>query len=115
MTLQQSNEFLVGPIESVTYGENRVENPDEELKHWIGDQGWTCRTWTDSPGTKHAPHDHPYSHRVLGVTGWIEFTVRDETYRLSCGDTLDLPERVEHSAVTSPEEPTEYWLLQPQS
>lgn len=104
---------LIEPIEDVRYRSDVCSVRSPELRQWIRDQSWTCRTWTDAPSTDHPPHDHPYAHRVLCVSGWIEFTVENRTHRLMPGDTLDLPSGVTHSATTHPEEPTEYWLLQP--
>lgn len=108
------SEGLVEPIESVTYRVDCVEDPDSSLREWILQQGWSCRSWTDAPATTHAPHDHPYAHRVLAVSGWIEFTVKNQSYRLTSGDALDLPARVGHGADSAPDQPTEYWLLRPE-
>lgn len=108
-------EELIEPIPSVRCRRNVVDRVDSHLKEWIEDEGGGCNVWEDPPGAVHTPHDHPYSHRVLVQTGWIEFTVRGDTYRLEAGDSLDLPARVRHEAQTSPEEPTRYWLIQPPS
>lgn len=113
MTTGADREVLVRSIEDVTYRSGCVEAPGSRLREWLTSHGWSVRTWTDRPGTDHPPHDHSYSHRVLCASGWIEFTVRSESFRLERGGALDLPEGVTHSARTSPEEPTEYWLLQP--
>lgn len=104
---------LTEAIDDVVYRSNCVDAPDESLRERLRNQGCTVRSWTDRPDTHHPSHDHPYSHRVLCVAGWIEFTAQGERYRLEPGDALDLPEGVPHSAISSPDGPTEYWLLQP--
>lgn len=104
-------ESLNEPLLDVDYHPDCVSDPEDLRIEDLNEAGWDCRSWTDSPSTVHSPHDHPYSHRVLCVSGWIEFSVDGETYRLEPGDALDLPEGVTHSAVTCPEESTEYWLL----
>lgn len=109
-----TEESLVQPIRDVRYRPDCVEATGAELHQWIRDSGWDSRSWTDPPGTNHSPHDHPYSHRVFCVSGWIEFTVGDNTYRLTPGDALDLPSGVTHSALSSPDQSTEYWLLRPE-
>lgn len=106
-------EELVAPIEDVRYRPGLCEDFSQDLRAWIRNQNWNCRTWTDGPSTDHPPHDHPYSHRVLCASGWIEFTARNQSYRLTPGDALDLPSTVTHSATTAPDTSTEYWLLQP--
>ncbi|MFB6356229.1 MAG: cupin domain-containing protein [bacterium] len=103
---------LIEPIREVRYREDCVGPPDSSLKDWLRANDWKYNVWTDSPSTTHAPHDHPYSHRVLVRTGWIEFGVQGERYRLTPGDALDLPKRVTHEATSAPDTSTEYWLLQ---
>lgn len=104
---------LLASIDDVRHRPDCVDSIEEELQGWIRERDWSCRVWTDPPETKHPPHDHPYGHRVLCVSGWIEFTVRDSTYRLGPGDALDLPEQVSHAARSAPDCPTEYWLIRP--
>lgn len=106
---------LIDPITTVKFREECVASVDQSLKQWLSEKDWSYRTWTDSPGTYHAPHDHPYSHRVLVRSGRIEFTVNERTYELTSGDALDLPAGVEHEARSTPDKPTEYWLLQSNS
>ncbi|MFB6344407.1 MAG: cupin domain-containing protein [bacterium] len=108
------DESLLEPVTSVRFRPDCVEVQGSDSKDRLQEYNWSCQSWTDPPNTNHPPHDHPYGHRVLCVSGWIEFTVAEKSYRLSTGDVLDLPERVKHSAVTSPEEPTTYFLLQPE-
>lgn len=103
---------LTEVIEDVVYRPGCVKEPDGSLRARLEGKDWSVRSWTDRPATNHSPHDHPYSHRALCVSGWIEFTAAGDTYRLEPGDALDLPEGVTHSARTSPDEPTTYWLLQ---
>ncbi len=104
---------LVEPIEDVRYQSGVCDEVGSELYAGIQNQDWGCQTWTDAPSTDHPPHDHPYSHRVLCASGWIEFTVENNTYRLTPGDAIDLPAGVTHSATTDPNSSTEYWLLRP--
>lgn len=108
------SEALLDPIDDVVYRPDCVQGSFDGLREYLQNQNWSIRGWTDAPNTTHPPHDHPYAHRVLAVSGWIEFSVGRDTYRLTPGDALDLPRRVQHGAVTSPEGPTEYWLLQPE-
>lgn len=105
---------MTDPITDVHYHESSVEDFSRVRSHLEGDD-WSVQTWTDPPGAYHSPHDHPYSHRVLCRTGWIEFTVDGESYRLAPGDTLDLPRKVTHEATSNPDVPTEYWLLRKNS
>lgn len=102
---------LTEPIDGVVYTSRTLDRVNSEFSTKIKNLGWSCQKWTDSPATEHPPHEHPYAHRVLAVSGWIEFTVNDSDYQLTPGDTLDLPENVTHSAVTAPDSATEYWLL----
>lgn len=107
-------ETLISPITDLTYREDCLSDPGLELRTRLEEKGMQCQRWTDAPSTRHPPHDHPYNHRVLCVKGWIEFKVDDDSYRLEPGDALDLPAEVTHSAITSPESSTKYWLIQPQ-
>lgn len=75
--------------------------------------GWRVKEWNDSPGAHHPVHDHPYDHRVVVLSGEMEFTVDGETYRVQPGDALDLPARVEHRARADSREGCRYWQLQP--
>lgn len=103
---------LVEPIDGVRY-QQQSKQDEKTVRNTIDGAGWSYQSWTDPPGSHHPPHDHPYGHRVLCRSGWIEFTVEDEDYRLEPGDTLDLPAGVTHEATSSPDQPTEYWLLKP--
>lgn len=113
MTTGADGRGLAGKIEDVVFRSGCVDRPADSLRERLRRQGCSVRSWTDRPDTRHPPHEHPYSHRVLCVSGWIEFTVKGDTYRLEPGNALDLPGGVTHSAVTCSDESTEYWLLQP--
>jgi len=107
-------ESFIRPIENVSSRSHENVNPDT-LHDYLEENGWSVQTWQDPAGADHPPHDHPYSHRVYVENGTIEFEVRNRTYRLGPGDTLDLPARVEHSATVPQSSSVTYWLLQPSS
>lgn len=69
-------------------------------------------SWTDSPGAIYPPHDHEYSHRVIVVSGRIEFTVDGVSYLLGPSDEIDLPRGTVHSARTIGDAPVTYIIAQ---
>jgi len=68
---------------------------------------WVARSHLQ-PDAGVKSHAHPYYHLFYIQTGQFCFTVGDETYRLSDGQTLLVPPQIEHGYINETREPGEY-------
>ncbi|HXF50944.1 MAG TPA: cupin domain-containing protein [Dehalococcoidia bacterium] len=78
---------------------------EETLRAVMEAEGLVPRRWSNGPGDRYAPHDHPYHKVLYCVSGSITFEIvaTGERVTLRAGDRLDLPAGVVHAALVGPE------------
>jgi mannose-6-phosphate isomerase-like protein (cupin superfamily) len=62
------------------------------------------QTWSNGPGDRYAPHEHPYTKLLVCAEGSITFLVGagEEPVELSAGEGFELPPHTRHAAVVGP-------------
>jgi quercetin dioxygenase-like cupin family protein len=60
------------------------------------------REWSNGPGDRCAPHDHPYHKVLFCLGGSIVFHVEGRDAELGAGDRLDLQPGTLHGATVGP-------------
>jgi quercetin dioxygenase-like cupin family protein len=59
--------------------------------------------WSNGPGDRYAPHEHPYHKVLFCLDGSLVFHVGGHDLELRSGDRLDLPPRTVHGATVGPD------------
>ncbi len=84
----------------------------EHVARELRREGYRPFPWSDGAGTVYAPHQHEHDECLWMVSGEMEFTVDERSYRLTPGDRLVLPRRTVHSARVLGERVAEYVIGQ---
>jgi quercetin dioxygenase-like cupin family protein len=68
-------------------------------------EGLTPGGWSNGPGDRYAPHEHPYDKVLVCAAGSIRFGLpeRGLVLDMEAGDRLDLPAGTRHDAWVGPD------------
>lgn len=71
----------------------------------LRDEGVQALAWSNGPGDRYAPHEHPYTKLLMCAAGSITFLVGREAspVKLRPGDGFILPPGTRHAAVVGSE------------
>jgi mannose-6-phosphate isomerase-like protein (cupin superfamily) len=74
--------------------------------------GWAPALIEDPPRHVYPPHRHPEAKLLAFLTGEMEVTAGEQTFRCAPGDQLVIPGDVEHAARVGPQGCTYFWSEQ---
>jgi quercetin dioxygenase-like cupin family protein len=80
------------------------------LRQVLQSEGYSVYEWTDASGSSYPPHSHNEDQSHWIISGELEITVDDETYKLGAGDRDFLPANTTHAAFVTGDEPVRYLI-----
>ena len=71
---------------------------------YLREAGVEPMAWSNGPGDRYAPHEHPYTKLLVCAEGSITFLVGDDEVpvELEAGQGFELPPHTLHAAVVGP-------------
>jgi quercetin dioxygenase-like cupin family protein len=80
------------------------------LRQVLQVEGYSVTEWTDASGTVYPPHSHSEDQSHWIISGELEITADDQTYKLGAGDRDFLPANTVHAAFVPGKEPVRYLI-----
>ncbi|MBI3591400.1 MAG: cupin domain-containing protein [Candidatus Melainabacteria bacterium] len=70
----------------------------QDLERELIEEGFSCYSWSDSPGAYYPPHNHAHDECICVISGKMSFIIDNKEYELESGKKLYLPAGTVHES-----------------